>query len=253
MGFTQQMAAKFFALVALLAVGARASPVFDHSNMANADNTDMQQIEAEFLEQVLNKEVEENIAAFDMLRRSNTSNATGTGGATPVAIPAVDTSLTGSTEKVQKITLSGITASDFNSNSALRGAIEIGYATHIGLYLNGVYVTGASVVASVVRRALEVTMTTTVPNSHLAMVSAKQTNLATGAGGSLSALTSAITTAISNQNVTGVTISVTGAAAATPPTPTPSPTPTSPTTSGASQTAILSVSAIAALVLALRH
>merc|ERR1711967_119952 len=107
---TQQMAAKFFALVALLAVGARASPVFDHSNMANADNTeaDMQQIEAEFLEQVLAQEVEENIAAFAMLRRSNTSNNTGTGGntggGTAVAVPAVDNSLTGTTVRTQTIT-----------------------------------------------------------------------------------------------------------------------------------------------------
>jgi len=244
------MAAKFFALVALLAVGARASPVFDHSNMENADNT-----EAEFLEQVLNNQVEESIAAFDMLRRSNTSNATGTGGntggggATPVAIPAVDTSLTGTTQKVQTITLNGITATQFNSNSGLKTAIEVGYATHIGLYANGAYVAGASVVASVQRRALVVTMTTTVPNSHLAAVTAHQTNLATGAGGSLSNLASAIATAMSNQNVTGVTITVSSASAATTPSPTPSPA----TTSGASQTAILSVSAIAALVLALRH
>jgi len=245
------MAAKFFALVALLAVGARASPVFDHSNMENADNT-----EAEFLEQVLNNQVEESIAAFDMLRRSNTSNATGTGGntggggATPVAIPAVDTSLTGTTQKVQKITLAGITSAQFNSNTALKTAIEIGYSTHIGLYANGAYVNGASCEASVARRALEVTMTTTVPNSHLAAVTAHQTNLANNAGGTaLSSLATAINTAMSNQNVTGVTITVSSVAAATTPTPTPS----GATTSGASQTAILSVSAIAALVLALRH
>jgi len=249
---TQQMAAKFFALVALLAVGARASPVFDHSNMANADNTDMQQIEAEFLERVLNKEVEENIAAFDMLRRSNTSNATGTGGntggggATPVAVPAVDNSLTGTTQRTQQITLSGITSAQFPT---VKTAVEIGYCTYIGLYLNGAYVNGASCVASTSRRALAVTMTTTVPNSHLAAVTAHQTNLANDAGGALSALTQAITTAMSNQNITGVTITVSGAQAASTPSPTPSPA----TTSGASQTAILSVSAIAALVLALRH
>jgi len=244
------MAAKFFALVALLAVGARASPVFDHSNMENADNT-----EAEFLEQVLNNQVEESIAAFDMLRRSNTSNTTGTGGntggggATPVAVPAVDNSLTGTTQKVQVITLSGITAADFNSNTALKTAIEIGYSTHIGLYANGAYVNGASCEASVQRRALAVTMTTTVPNSHLAAVTAHQTNLANDAGGTaLSNLASAIATAMSNQNVTGVTITVASASAAT-----TSPTPSPATTSGASQTAILSVSAIAALVLALRH
>jgi len=145
--------------------------------------------------------------------------------------------------------LSGITAADFNSNTALKTAIEIGYSTHIGLYANGAYVNGASCEASVQRRALAVTMTTTVPNSHLAAVTAHQTNLASGAGGSLSALTQAITTAMSNQNVTGVTITVSSVAAATTPTPTPS----GATTSGASQTAILSVSAIAALVLALRH
>merc|ERR1711998_591438 len=230
---TQQMAAKFFALVALLAVGARASPVFDHSNTENADNT-----EAEFLEQVLNNQVEESIAAFDMLRRSNTSNATGTGGntggggATPVAVPAVDNSLTGTTQRTQQITLSGITSAQFPT---VKTAVEIGYCTYIGLYLNGAYVNGASCVASTSRRAVAVT--------------AHQTNLANDAGGALSALTQAITTAMSNQNITGVTITVSGAQAASTPSPTPSPA----TTSGASQTAILSVSAIAALVLALRH
>merc|ERR1712070_1108370 len=224
--------------------------------MANADNTeaDMQQIEAEFLEQVLAQEVEENIAAFAMLRRSNTSNNTGTGGntggntggGTAVAVPAVDNSLTGTTVRTQTITLSGITATQFNSNPSIKQAIEIGYATHMSLYVNGSYVAGANCVASTSRRALSVTMTTTVPNSHLAMVTAKQTNLANDAGGTaLTSLTASITTALSNLNVTGVTLSVTGAAAAT--------TPSGATTSGASQTAILSVSAIAALVLALRH
>merc|ERR1712178_625837 len=109
---------------------------------------------------------------------------------------------------------------------------------------------GASCEASVARRALEVTMTTTVPNSHLAAVTAHQTNLANNAvGTALSSLATAINTAMGNQNVTGVTITVSSVAAATTPTPTPS----GATTSGASQTAILSVSAIAALVLALRH
>merc|ERR1712054_452180 len=133
------------------------------------------------------------------------------------------------------------------NNPTIKTGIEIRHATHCNLYVNNAYVNGASCTASVTRRALSVTLTTTVPNSHLAMVTAIQTNLANDAGGSaLSSLTSSITSALSTLNVTGVTISVTGAAAASTPAPTPTPT-------GASQTAILSVSAIAALVLALRH
>jgi len=246
------MAAKFFALVALLAVGARASPVFDHSNMASADDN-----VAGFLEQVLNNEVQESIASFDMLRRGNASNTTGTTptptAPAPVPVPAVDNSQTGSTQRTQQITLSGITSAQFTNNPTIKTGIEIGYATHCNLYVNNAYVNGASCTASVTRRALSVTLTTTVPNSHLAMVTAIQTNLANDAGGSaLSSLTSSITSALSTLNVTGVTISVTGAAAASTPAPTPTPT-GGATTSGASQTAILSVSAIAALVLALRH
>merc|ERR1711904_143670 len=178
---TQQMAAKFFALVALLAVGA--------------------------------------------------SNAT-----SPVPVPAGDNSLTGSTQRVQTITLSGISSTQFANNPSIKTGIEIGYATHCNLYVSGAYVTGATCTASASRR-LSVTLTTVVPNSHLAMVTAIQTNLANDAGGSaLSSLTSFITSALSTLNVTGVTISVTAAGTA----PTPTPTPSAGTTSGASQTAILS-------------
>merc|ERR1711998_209652 len=177
---TQQMAAKFFALVALLAVGA--------------------------------------------------SNAT-----SPVPVPAVDNSLTGSTQRGQTITLSGISSTQFANNPSIKTGIEIGYATHYNLYVSGAYVTGATCTASASRR-LSVTLTTVVPNSHLAMFTAIRTNLANDAGGALSSLTSSITSAA------GVTISVTSNSGGT-----------AGTTSGASQTAILSVSAIAALVLALRH
>jgi len=242
------MAAKFFALVALLAVGARASPVFDHSNMASDDDN-----VAGFLEQVLNNQVQESIESFDVLRRGNASNTTAPAPTPPVPVPAINTALTGSTQTVQVLTLNGITKAQYDANTAIPLGIENGYGDHCGLRVSGSWVNGASCSSTAARRALSVTLTTTVPNSHLAMVQAIQTNLANDAGGSaLSSLTSAIASALSTLNVTGITVSVTGAAAATS-SPTPTPTPTAATTSGASQTAILSVSAIAALVLALRH
>jgi hypothetical protein len=215
--------------------------------MANADDN-----VAGFLEQVLNNQVQESIASFDLLRRGNASNTTSptSSPTAPTPVPGVDNTQSGSTTKTQALTLN-MAAADF---PAAKTSIEQAYAFYIGLWSgnfpNGTYVAGANCDGAITtRRAIVVTITTTVPNTHLNMVTSNQNTLAAG-GSALTTLTSHITSALS---AAGVNVTVTVASVAAASTVTPTPTPTAATTSGASQTAILSVSAIAALVLALRH
>merc|ERR1711904_542026 len=101
----------------------------------------------------------------------------------------------------------GFAASAYTGTT--KSGVEVGYATHIGIYSGGAYISGSSLTSSAARRAATVTMSVTTQN-------ADAQSTANNINSNLAALNAAINAAGASVSCTGAspttTISTSGAA-----------------------------------------